>query len=278
MKLSSLRGAVCVDDLILAPSDVALPSLDATATPTGTATVTPTATATATATGTATATPSATQTVTVAPTYTSTSTRTATPGATVTNSVTPTTTATVTSTARAQTPTATPTYTPTIAATATSTPDPGNLLKNPSFEQKAGGLGVPPYWSVSSWATSKAWVVRGGVDDDGGALFLSGDGSSYAVFQDVPNLDGGVYRLSGWLSLPEISRGSMRLELAPLTRYGGPAGPPAWLSRSQPTGGWEYFEIDITGPPNLSKMRVQAKVEGMRGSAYLDGMQLRRVR
>jgi hypothetical protein len=179
--------------------------------------------------------------------------------------------------------TATPTATPSIGEP-TSTPSPTltatpissvstNLLINPSFRSP-----LTDGWTVSSWAASSARIDRAAAfDGDQCGLLQSSAGESYVVSQDAEITPGRKYRLNGHLKLPDLRSGSYTIQLVFLSRYGGTVGSPVSVGYSRPVPGWQTFNLEGAAPSGAAKARVLVKISGMKGTAYLDALELVRT-
>ncbi len=166
---------------------------------------------------------------------------------------------------------ATPTSTPT-ASPAPSTSPGGNSLENSSFQ-----FSLERGWHVPPWATAMALVAPVAFDMDGRSLLLRSAGSSFTIDQDVSVDPGERYLLTGWVRLPQLSGGACRIELQPLNRHGGNVGRASTYLLSQSNQAWESFSVGSIIPPGASQLRIQLKSDRLRGTAYLDALELLRV-
>lgn len=156
-------------------------------------------------------------------------------------------------------------------------PPTDNLLVNGGFEQDSNDDGLPDGWTVSV-PDGEFGLATGLSNTPEGkrVAALQPSMKSFTLTQDVDAGQYQGYEFSGQVNIPAAG-GWFRLSLTaiPLNDQGQPLGSLELASFTSPTSGWVGVKSKITTPSYTAKIRVQAKVDVMRATAYLDNFELK---
>jgi len=127
-----------------------------------------------------------------------------------------------------------------------------------------------------SWGAAYVSVSSTAVHDgDGLGLRQTSEGASYLLNQDVPVVAGRKYLLKGWVNVPDRRAGSYKVEVMAQTSVSGSAGYlPAIPGYYTATPGWQPLAQEFLAPANAARFRIQLKVDGLKGAAYIDELSL----
>ena len=152
-----------------------------------------------------------------------------------------------------------------------------DILANGGFEEDADMDGLPDKWNISipDGEFGIATGIAGNPEGRNVAIFKPSM-KTFMVFQDINASPRQNYEFTGFINITN-STGWFRLSVAliPLNEQGQPLASFELASYTQPTSGWVQLSRKIVTPSYTTKLRVQAKVDVMRATAYLDDFKLK---